>query len=179
MVIGYCSSRIHERDQTIGVRSELFRRIFYSGSGPQGASRLRPEGLIDSFSSPHSLHDLVGERYAFRIVLLAPDLNPSNKPGRVALVRRIVSLGPLGAFIAAHPCAELVERHGAQHRYSLAEHPERHPHGTLAALASDPGITLGFRLGDSSVVCHSRIKARPKRERTSFRPHSIPGERVA
>jgi hypothetical protein len=28
--------------------------------------------------------------------------------------------------------------------------------------ASDPGITPGFKLGDSSVVCHPRIKARPR-----------------
>ena len=39
-------------------------------------------------------------------------LNASNKPGRVALVRSIVSLRPLTAFIATHPGAELVERHG-------------------------------------------------------------------
>jgi hypothetical protein len=38
-------------------------------------------------------------------------------------------------------CAELVERHGAEHREPLAEHLERHPHGALAALAADPGIT--------------------------------------
>jgi hypothetical protein len=42
----------------------------------------------------------------------------------------------------------------------FAEHLERHPHGTLAALAPDPWITFGLELGDSSVVCHPRIKAR-------------------
>jgi len=45
MVIGRCSGRIHARHQVIGVCSESFRRIFDSGSGPQGANRLRPEGL--------------------------------------------------------------------------------------------------------------------------------------
>src|SRR5712664_2757427 len=48
------------------------------------------------------------------------------------------------AFIATHPGAELVQRHGAEHRDPLAEHPERHPRGALAALATDPGITLGL-----------------------------------
>jgi hypothetical protein len=86
-------------------------------------------------------------------------LKASNKPGRVALVRRIVSLRALAAFIATHPCAEFIQRHGAEH-YSLAEHPERHPHGALTALAANPRITLGFKLGDGSVVCHRRIRAR-------------------
>src|SRR5216684_5139621 len=36
-------------------------------------------------------------------------------------------------------CAELVQRHGAEHRYSLAEHPERHPDRSLAALAPIKG----------------------------------------
>jgi hypothetical protein len=88
---------------------------------------------------------------------------------------------PLAAPIAFHPGAELVERHGAEHRDPLAEHPERHPQlslkneqkppsssemnelikisGALAALAPDPRITLGLDLGDSSVVCHPGIKA--------------------
>jgi hypothetical protein len=72
MVIGYCSCRIHERDQTIGVRFELFPRIFCSGSGPQGASRLRSGGveLIDSFSGPHSLQDLIFESDAFGVIFL-------------------------------------------------------------------------------------------------------------
>jgi hypothetical protein len=48
--------------------------------------------------------------------------------------------------------------------YSLAEHLERHPHGALAALASDPRITFGLKLGDSSVVCHAALK---RGERTS------------
>ena len=56
-------------------------------------------------------------------------LNPSNEPGRVALVCRIVSLRAFAALIAFHPGAELVERHGAEHPDPLAEHPERHPHG--------------------------------------------------
>jgi hypothetical protein len=67
-------------------------------------------------------------------------LKASNKPGRVALLRRIVSIGPFTAFIAFHLGAELVERHGAEHWYSLAGHPERHPDRSLAALASDPRI---------------------------------------
>ena len=65
----------------------------------------------------------------------------SNKPGLVVLVCRIVSLRALAAFIATHLGAELVERHGAEHRDPLAEHPERHPDRSLAALASDPRIT--------------------------------------
>src|SRR6266481_10145842 len=60
-----------------------------------------------------------------------------------------------------HLGAELVERHGAEHRDPFAEHPERHPDRALAALASDPRITLGLELGDSSVVYHRGIKARP------------------
>jgi hypothetical protein len=68
-------------------------------------------------------------------------LFPSNEPGRVALVCRIISLR---APIAFHPGAELVERHGAEHGQSFAEHPERHPDRSLAALASDPGITFGL-----------------------------------
>jgi hypothetical protein len=71
------------------------------------------------------------------------------------------SIAPgLAALIAFHPGAELVERHGAQHRDPLAEHPERHPHGALAAPAPDPWVTFGLKLGDSSVVCHPWIKAR-------------------
>jgi hypothetical protein len=85
-------------------------------------------------------------------------LKASNKRGRVALVCRIVSLRPLTAFIAFHPGAQLVERHGAEHREPLAEHPERHPHGALAALAPDPGIAFGLEQGDSSVVCHAALK---------------------
>ena len=42
------------------------------------------------------------------------------KLGRVALVRRIVSLRALAAFIVTHLGAELVERHGAEHRDPLA-----------------------------------------------------------
>ena len=45
----------------------------------------------------------------------------------------------------------------------LAERLERHPHGALAALAPDPGITFGLELGDGAVVCHPRIKARLRR----------------
>ena len=55
----------------------------------------------------------------------------SNEPGCIALVRRVVSLMPLAAPIAFHPGAELVERHGAEHRDPLAEHPERHPQLSL------------------------------------------------
>jgi hypothetical protein len=95
-------------------------------------------------------------------------LKASNEPGRVALVCRIISLRVLAAFIATHLGA-----HGAEYRDPLAEHPERHPHGALAALASDPGITFGLELGDGSVVWHPGIKARSNRERTSFRPRRI------
>ena len=61
-------------------------------------------------------------------------------------------------FIATHPGAELVERHGAEHRDALAQHSERHPHGTLAALAPDPRLTFDFKLGDIAVVCHAALK---------------------
>jgi hypothetical protein len=48
--------------------------------------------------------------------------------------------------------AELVQRHGAEHRDPLAEHPERHPHGALAAaLASDPRIP-GLEIGLAQLV---------------------------
>jgi len=50
-----------------------------------------------------------------------------ERTGRVALVRGIVSLRALAAFIATHPGAELVERHGAEHRDPFAEHPEPRP----------------------------------------------------
>ena len=63
----------------------------------------------------------------------------SNKPGRVVLVCRIVSLRALTAFIATHPGAELIERHGAEHREPLAEHLERHPDRSLAAFAAIQG----------------------------------------
>jgi hypothetical protein len=64
------------------------------------------------------------------------------------------------APIAFHFGAELVERHGAEHRDPLAEHPhpERHPQSALAALASDPRVTLGFELGDGAGVCHAALK---------------------
>src|SRR5712671_2438755 len=61
-----------------------------------------------------------------------------ERTGRVVLICRVVSLWSLTSFIATHLGPELVEGHGAQHRYSLAEHLERHPDRTLAALASDP-----------------------------------------
>ena len=59
--------------------------------------------------------------------------------GRVALIRRIVWLRALTAFIATHLGAELVEHHSAQHRYSLAEHLGGHPHRSFTAppLAAD------------------------------------------
>jgi hypothetical protein len=58
-------------------------------------------------------------------------LKASNEPGRVALICRIALLRPFTAFIATHLGAELVQRHGAEHWYSLAEHPERHPDRAL------------------------------------------------
>src|SRR5258705_2765048 len=85
-------------------------------------------------------------------------LKASNKPGRVTLVCRIVSLRTLTAPIAFHLGAELVERHGAEHRDPLAQHPERHPHGALAAFAPDPRITLSLELGNGAVVWHAALK---------------------
>ena len=82
-------------------------------------------------------------------------LKASNKPGGVLLICGAIPLRAFAAFIAAHLGAELVERHGAEHRDPLAQHPERHPHGALAALAPDPRVTFGLKLGDSSVVCHA------------------------
>jgi hypothetical protein len=41
--------------------------------------------------------------------------------------------------MATHLRAELVQRHGAEHREPFSEHLERHPHGALAALAPDQG----------------------------------------
>ncbi len=84
-------------------------------------------------------------------------LKASNEPGRVALVCRIVSRWSLAAFIAAHLGAKLVEGHGAEHWYSLAQHFEGHPNRPLAALAADPRITVGFKLGDGAVVGHSKL----------------------
>src|SRR6266478_538973 len=92
----------------------------------------------------------IGTALSFRLLLKA-----SNEPGRVALVCGVISLRPLAAFIATHLGAELVERHGAEHRDPLAKHPERHPYGVLAALAPDPRITFGLKLGDGAVVCHA------------------------
>ena len=65
-----------------------------------------------------------------------------------------------------------LNRHSAEHRNPFAEHLERHP--VALQLAPDPGIAFGLELGDGSGVCHPRIKARTVRERTSFRPRSIP-----
>jgi hypothetical protein len=96
-------------------------------------------------------------------------LKASNKPGRVALVCRVISLRPVTAFVATHLGTKLVKRHGAEHREPLAEHLERNPDRSLAALASDPGITLGLELRDSSVVGHPCIKARSSRVGKSSR----------
>ena len=82
----------------------------------------------------------------------------SNKAGRVALVCRIVSLRALAAFIATHLGTEPVQRHGAEHGQSFAEHLERHSDRALAAFAANPRITFGFELGDGSVVCHAALK---------------------
>ena len=48
-----------------------------------------------------------------RVLPPGASLNPSNKPGRVALVRGIVPLRTLAAFIATHLDAELVEKGNA------------------------------------------------------------------
>ena len=90
--------------------------------------------------------------FSFQFLRGRDILKASNEPGRVALVCGIVTLRALAAPIAFHLGAELVERHGAEHRYSLAEHPERHPHGALAALASDPRITLGWEMVRLSAI---------------------------
>jgi len=121
-----------------------------------GFSRVLSQSFCLESNSPSVCPVKTTNRDGFLIFRLL--LKASNKPGRVALVCRIVSLRALATFIAPHPGAELVEHHGAEHRDPLAEHPERHPHGTLAALAPDPGITLGLKLGDSSVVCHAALK---------------------
>jgi hypothetical protein len=80
------------------------------------------------------------------------------------------------AFIATHLGAELIERHGAEHRDPLTEHLERQPDGALAALAADPRVTLGFELGNGAAVCHrSRRRANraiavsPTKKRSSHR----------
>ena len=59
------------------------------------------------------------------------------------------------APIATHLGAELVERYGAEHREPLAEHLERHPDHSLAALAPDPGITFGSVLFSLPVISPS------------------------
>ena len=57
-------------------------------------------------ASPHAT-------YRHRVLPPGASLNPSNKPGRVALVRGIVPLRTLAAFIATHLDAELVEKGNA------------------------------------------------------------------
>jgi hypothetical protein len=74
------------------------------------------------------------------------------------LICGVVSLGALATFIAFHLRAELVERHGAEHRDPLAEHLERNPHGALAALAPDPGITLGLIVRLSAIRASKRAR---------------------
>ena len=116
-------------------------------------------------------------RYYF-FVSVSPGAGTSKSFERTRACRSGLqdSIAPDACRIYAfHLSAELVERHGAEHRDPLAEHPERHPDRPLAALAPDPRITFGFELGNGAVVCHPRMKARSERERTSFRPRSIPG----
>ena len=50
----------------------------------------------------------------------------------------------IAAATTFHPGAELVDRHGAEHWYLLAERIERYPDRSLAAFASDRRITLGL-----------------------------------
>jgi hypothetical protein len=90
--------------------------------------------------------------FSFQFLRGPGHLQASNKPGRVALVCRVVSLRALAAFIAFHLGAELVERHRAEHRYPLAEHPERYPHRALAAFATDLRITFGLEQGNGAVA---------------------------
>src|SRR6266481_5564414 len=106
-----------------------------------------------------------------------PGFDPAESDVLASDFEAAVSLRALAAFIAFHLRAELVERHGAEHRDPLAEHPERHPHGALAALAPDPRITFGLKLGDSSVVCHAALKRGLRRSALVSGPRSIPGER--
>jgi hypothetical protein len=91
----------------------------------------------------------------------APLLKTSGKAGSVALPRRVVALWPLAAFVALHLGPKIVERPRTQHRQPLADHLERHPHRALAALASDPRIALGLKLGDGAGVGHGSIRAWP------------------
>src|ERR1035437_11100228 len=95
-----------------------------------------------------------------------------RKPRRVALPRSIVSLGPLAAFVAFHLGPQLVQRPRTQHGDVLPDHPEWHPHRALAALASDPTITLGLKLGDGAGVGHWDIKAWSDTDRKSTRLNS-------
>jgi hypothetical protein len=61
----------------------------------------------------------------------------------------------LSHFIFA-PSSSSVQEH--QHRYLLPDHLERHPDRSLAALASDPLMALGLKLG-GGLIWHRRIKA--------------------
>jgi hypothetical protein len=92
-----------------------------------------------------SIFRICSEDRQLSSVSLFLHLKASSEPGRIALLCRVVSLGQFSAFIATHLGADLVERHRAEHRYSLAEHLERHPDRSLAALASDPRITFGLK----------------------------------
>jgi len=70
-------------------------------------------------------------------------LKASRKPRRVFLSRGIVSLRPLAALLAFHLGRQLIERPRTESGYLLPDHLERHPDRALAALASNPRITLG------------------------------------
>jgi len=75
------------------------------------------------------------------------------------------------APIATHLGAELVERYGAEHREPLAEHLERHPDHSLAALAPDPGITFGsvlFSAGHFPVAFSPQSSARYAPSKVQF-----------
>jgi hypothetical protein len=83
-----------------------------------------------------------------------------RKPRSVALPGGIVALGAVAAAaVALHLGPQLVERPRTESGYLLPDHLERHPDRTLAALAADPRITFGLKLGDVAGVGHASIKA--------------------
>src|SRR5258707_15765614 len=71
-------------------------------------------------------------------------LKASNKPGRVSLVCRIVSLRPFTAPIAFHLGAELVERHPAEPSETWAGRGKK-PHWLPAQLKAGKRID-GIRI---------------------------------
>jgi hypothetical protein len=87
-------------------------------------------------------------------------LKASRKSRRVALLRWIVSLGPLAALVALHVGPPVRRASTNSARDGLPDHLEWHPDRSHAALASDPKISFGLKLRDSAGVGHVSIKAR-------------------